>query len=193
MTLDARARDADLVAALARGERAAAFDQLVQRYTPRLYRLSWLLLRDSARAEDAVQDSLLRAWRALDGYDATRGALSTWLYTITRHHCLAQLGRPALDTLSLDEPDGEALAASLAQPESGPADARATLQALIDTLPETPRACLQLFYWEDRSVAEVAAQLGLPDNTVKTHLHRARARLRQALADQGLDDPALWL
>ncbi|MBQ0960235.1 sigma-70 family RNA polymerase sigma factor [Ideonella sp. 4Y11] len=193
MTSDARARDADLVAALGRGERAAAFDLLVVRYTPRLYRLCWLLLRDSAHAEDAVQDSLLRAWRALDSYDPARAALSTWLYSITRHHCLGLLGRPALQALSLDEPDGETLAATLAQPEAAPADARATLQTLIDALPETPRACLQLFYWEDRSVAEVAAQLGLPDNTVKTHLHRARARLRQALADQGLDDPALWL
>ena len=93
MTLDARARDADLVAALARGETVLAFDGLVARYAERVHRLCRSLLRDPAAAEDAAQDSLLRVWRALHGFRPERAALSTWLYAITRHHCLAQLGR----------------------------------------------------------------------------------------------------
>lgn len=194
MTPDARARDADLVAALARGDRQEAFDGLVGRYAARIHRLCWLLLRNDAAAEDATQDSLLRAWRALHSYDAARGALSTWLYTITRHHCLALLGRSSLDTLSIDDDD-----ATLAQVEAlppyapDPADAQASLAALVQALPSMQQTCLQLFYWEDRSTTEVAALLGLPENTVKTHLHRARARLRKALAAQGLDDPSHWL
>jgi RNA polymerase sigma-70 factor, ECF subfamily len=200
MTCDARARDADLVAALTRGDRAWAFDALLGRYGARVHRLCWLLLRDEAAAEDAAQESLLRAWRALGSYDTNRGALSTWLYSITRHHCLGVLGRSSLTTLSIDGDEGlQAFVDGLPQDPSAradpadAADAQATLAVLVQALPDIQQACLQLFYWEDRSVAEVAAQLGLPDNTVKTHLHRARAKLKHALAGQGLDDPALWL
>jgi RNA polymerase sigma-70 factor, ECF subfamily len=193
MSPDARTRDADLLAALARGDRQSAFDGLAERYAARVHRLCCLLLRDEAAAEDAAQDSLLRAWRALGGYDPARGALSTWLYAITRHHCLALLGRSTLLTVSMDDDETQALVAALPQPAQDPADAQATLAALVRALPEAQRACLQLFYWEDRSVTEVAAMLGLPDNTVKTHLHRARARLKDALAAQGLGDPSLWL
>lgn len=193
MTLDARARDADLVAALARGETALAFEGLVARYAERVHRLCRSLLRDPAAAEDAAQDSLLRVWRALHGFRPERAALSTWLYAITRHHCLALLGRAQLDGVSLDDPLAAGLAESLPAPDVPAHDPQGLLPALVAALPEAPRACLQLYYWEDRSVAEVAAMLGLPENTVKTHLHRARARLRAALAERGLDDPALWL
>lgn len=193
MTTDARARDADLVAALQRGDRLAAFDGLAARYAPRLHRLCWLLLRDEAAAEDAAQDSLLRAWRALPGYAPDRGALSTWLYAITRHHCLALLGRSQLATFSLDDENQPLELDVLPHDPQGLLDAQASLAPLVQALPEIQRVCLQLFYWEDRSVSEVAAMLGLPENTVKTHLHRGRARLRQALQAQGLDDPSHWL
>ena len=53
--------------------------------------------------------------------------------------------------------------------------------------------CLTLFYYEDKSITEVAAMLGLPEGTVKTHLHRARKLLRAAFQQRGLDDLALWL
>lgn len=192
MTTDARARDADLVAALQRGDRLAAFDGVVARYAPRLHRLCWLLLRDDAAAEDAAQDSLLRVWRALPGYAPDRGALSTWVYAITRHHCLALLGRSQLVTVSVDEQDHPLELETPPLDPNGPLDAQSSLATLVRALPEIQRICLQLFYWEDRSVGDVAAQLGLPENTVKTHLHRARSRLRQALQAQGLDDPSSW-
>lgn len=190
---DARQRDADIVATLARGGREPAFEQLVQRYEHKLYRLCLTLLREPAAAEDATQDSLLRVWRALASFDPARAALSTWLYAITRHHCLGLLGRPVLRGLSLSEPAVQAEAEAVAQPGSGQLDHGDTLRRMVATLPEAQRCCLTLYYQEERAVAEVAAMLGLPEGSVKTHLHRGRARLLDHLRQQGLDDPALWL
>jgi RNA polymerase sigma-70 factor (ECF subfamily) len=64
---------------------------------------------------------------------------------------------------------------------------------LVDALPPAQRQALTLYYYEERAVAEVAAMLGLPEATVKTHLHRGRQTLRGRLAACGLADPALWL
>src|SRR5437773_2112919 len=81
-------RDQDIAELLAAGAAEAAFDRLASRYAPKVYRLCLAMLREPARAEEAAQDSLLRAWRALAGYRPQAGALSTWLYAITRNRCL---------------------------------------------------------------------------------------------------------
>ena len=60
-------------------------------------------------------------------------------------------------------------------------------------LPERYRRTLTLFYYEDRSIDEVANMLGMPEGTVKTNLHRARAALTEQLRRRGLDDPRHWL
>jgi len=187
-------RDADLQALLARGETQAAFEQLVPRYEAKVYRLCLTLLRVPAAAQDAAQDSLLRVWRALARYDPATAALSTWIYAIARNRCLSLLAAhhgPAT-AVSLDEVADEVglIAACAPHPE---ADASLWLRGLVAALPEAQRRCVTLFYYEERAVAEVAAMLGLPEGTVKTHLHRARAALLQRLQQQGLADASLWL
>lgn len=191
----AQQRDADLVAALGRGEHTAAFQGIVERYASKMHQLCVSLLGHEAEAEDAVQEALLRAWRALGSYQAQRGALSTWLYAITRNHCFSALqGRPP-SALSLGLPDVQALAEAL--PQAAPAgpgkDAVACLRQQVRQLPAAQRQCTELYYFEERPVAEVADMLGLPEATVKTHLHRARAALLAALKAAGLGDPQLWL
>ncbi len=185
-------RDADIVALLAAGEARQAFDRLVERYGAKVHRLCLTLLREPARAEEAAQDSLLRAWRSLGSYDAGAGALSTWLYTITRHRCLTLLERAGPPTASLDDEQAAAEVARIPAADASDAQGTALLRRLVDALPEAQRRALTLYYYEDRAVAEVAAMLGLPNATVKTHLHRGRDALRQRLAAMGLADPALW-
>jgi RNA polymerase sigma-70 factor (ECF subfamily) len=73
------------------------------------------------------------------------------------------------------------------------ASALALLRQLVDALPQVYRSCLMLYYFEELSVTEVAAMLGLPEGTVKTHLHRARQRLHQLLEQRGLAHAGLWL
>jgi RNA polymerase sigma-70 factor, ECF subfamily len=201
MPLDAAAalthaaqRDSDLVALLAAGQPELAFAGLAERYAAKVHRLCLAMLRDPALAEEAAQDSLLRVWRSLAGYQAHSGALSTWLYAITRNRCLTLIERAGPGAASLSDEAVEAEAMALvADDETTQADGHALLRGLVDALPDAQRWSLTLYYYEERAVAEVAAMLGLPEATVKTHLHRGRQALRGRLAERGLADAALWL
>jgi RNA polymerase sigma-70 factor (ECF subfamily) len=187
-------RDADIAALLAHGDPGAAFEALVDRYEGKVYRLCRSLLRDSANAEDATQDSLLRAWRSLAGYDATSGALSTWLYAITRNRCLTLLGRARAPEVALDDDTGREIAERVAAPSPPISpDGVQALRALVEELPDAQRSAVLLYYYEERAVGEVAAMLGLPEGTVKTHLHRGRAGLLERMGRQGLAEPSMWL
>jgi RNA polymerase sigma-70 factor, ECF subfamily len=186
---EATERDRDIVDLLRAGGRDRAFEELLRRYEGKIYRLCCALLRDRTQAEDAAQESLVRVWKALDRYDG-RASLSSWIYAITRNRCLTALERRrSLD--SLDELGEEANAGLAASVEPG--DGRAQqLRALVESLPERLRRALLLYYYEERSVSEVALMLGCPEGTVKTALFRARAALADLLKRQGLDDPAYW-
>ena len=165
---------------------------LVDRYEHKVYRLCCSLLRDPDQAEDAAQESLVRVWKALPKYDQ-RASLSTWIYTITRNRCLTAIERRReLDSLSDPAVEHEAEAAQAVGP-AAEQDHLAVLRELVDALPERFRRALILFYYEERSVAEVAQMLGLPEGTVKTNLHRARAALAEQLRGLGLADPEFWL
>ena len=189
---EAGLRDQDIVELLRGGAVEAAFERLVERYERKVYRLCCSLLRDPDQAQDAAQESLVRVWKALSKYDQ-RASLSTWIYTITRNRCLTAIERRRdLDSLSDPEVEHEAEAAQAVGPASEQ-DHLAVLRELVDALPERYRRVLTLFYYEERSVAEVAQMLGLPEGTVKTNLFRARAALIEQLRAAGLADPELWL
>ena len=187
-------RDADIAALLRAGEAAQAFTQLVERYDAKVFRLCSALLRDTALAQDTAQDTFLRVWRAMDRYDPASGAFSTWIYTIARNRCLTVLAREPSPQSSLSHTDIWDQAEQIAiAPVTNDAASLAWLRQQVDALPAHFRNCLTLFYYEDHSVAEVAAMLGLPEGTVKTHLYRARAALHDALQQRGLADASLWL
>jgi RNA polymerase sigma-70 factor (ECF subfamily) len=156
-----------------------------------VYRLCCALLRDPTGAQDAAQESLVRIWKALPGYDG-RAALSTWIYTITRNRCLTALGRRR-EQASLSDPEVAAEAESTTARPDDQEDQSAMLHTFIERLPERYRQALTLYYYEDRSVSEVAAMLALPEGTVKTTLHRARSALMEQLRRRGLDSPENWL
>jgi len=196
---DAQARDSDILALLQSGALEPAFQQVLARYQDKVYRLCRALLRDPTAAEDAAQESLVRIWKAIGSYDQ-RASLSTWIYAITRNRCLTAIERRR-DLASLSDAAVEAEAHSLQQlqgelPGSAggePDDDAELLRELVDLLPERHRRTLTLFYYEDRSVSEVASMLGVPEGTVKTTLFRARAALAEQLRRRGLDDPRHWL
>jgi RNA polymerase sigma-70 factor (ECF subfamily) len=189
---EAGQRDQDIVELLRGGAGEAAFRLLAGRYEHKVYRLCCALLRDPDQAEDAAQESLLRVWKALPKYDQ-RASLSTWIYTITRNRCLTAIERRReLDSISDPGVEHEVEAALAVAPE-GEHDHQGVLRELVEALPERYRRALTLFYYEERSVEEVAAMLGAPEGTVKTNLHRARAMLLERVRARGLDDPGLWL
>ena len=183
---DAQAKDTDIVALLQSGALEPAFQLTLARYQDKVYRLCCALLRDPTAAEDAAQESLVRIWKAIGSYDQ-RASLSTWIYAITRNRCLTAIERRReLAPLSEAGMDSEAQGG---EPDNG----SELLRELVDLLPERYRRTLTLFYFEDRSVSEVASMLAMPEGTVKTTLFRARAALAEQLRRRGLHDPRHWL
>jgi RNA polymerase sigma-70 factor (ECF subfamily) len=183
--------DTQILELLHEGRQEAAFECLSDHYARSVYRLCYAILRDTAQADDAAQESLIRVWKALPRFDG-RAALSTWIHAIARNRCLTALSRRR-DHLSLSEPD---VAAAAEAQVSVPADQDmpvALLRELVDALPERYRRPLTLFYYGEHSVTEVAAQLGVPEGTVKTNLFRARSALCAQLAQLGIKDVSQWL
>ena len=170
--------------ALIRARRAdEALALLVPAYRRRVFGLAYSILRDRAAAEDVAQDVFVKLWQVLDGYDG-RGRLSTWIYSITRNASISALRRRRR-TASLSDPViGAEVDATHWVDDAAPRHDPA-LWRLVEGLPDAQRQVVTLYYQDERSTDEVADMLGMPVNTVKTHLHRARARLAAALASEG--------
>jgi RNA polymerase sigma-70 factor (ECF subfamily) len=189
----AAARDADLLAALRRGDRHAELEGLMNRYRQKVLHLAVSILRDQALAEDMSQTIFVKAWQALPRFDG-RAALSTWLYTIARNTCLTAVQKErrmvALDDLpevADDDDDPVAFGRPQAVTESaGQAAAEYDVASLLEKLPEPYRRVVVLFYLEDRSCEEVGELLSMPTGTVKALLHRGRKKLA-ALAGESED------
>ena len=164
------------------GREQEAFERLVPAYRRRVFGLAFSILRDRAAAEDLAQEVFVKLWQALQRYDG-RATLSTWIYAITRNASISAL-RARRPALSMSEPAVQEAVESLAAP-AGPAAGDRALRRSIEALPEKQRQAVTLYYLDERPVEEVAEMMGLPANTVKTHLHRARASLAAALATEG--------
>ena len=179
--------EADLLEA-ARAGNGEALEALLERHEARLYRFARRLCRHREDAEDVLQESLLAAARGLPGF---RGAssLGTWLYTIARSFCIKKRRRSvfAPTEVSLDT-EASSAARGVTDPARRPDDAleasrlEAALERAIAGLDRPYREVLLLRDVEGLSAAEVARVTGLSVAAVKTRLHRARGRLREALA-----------
>jgi len=175
----ARAGDDRALVARARAGDAAAFRALVERHQARAFALARRLVRDEAEAEEVTQDAFLRAWSALPGFRA-EASFGTWLHRIVYRRALdridAMRARRRHETAAPSWPGEE-------PPAGGPGfPGEERVRRLVEALPAAQRAAVTLYYFEDRSVQEAAKVLGMHENTVKTHLHRARAALRAAWA-----------
>jgi RNA polymerase sigma-70 factor, ECF subfamily len=173
--------DEAIIQLIQAGRGQEAFERLVPEYRRRVFGLAYGILRDRAAAEDLAQEVFVKLWQALPRYDG-RARLSTWIYAITRNAAVSAL-RARRRSLSMSDAAVLAEVESVAaMPGAEPADAG--LRREVETLPEKQRQAVTLYYMDERSVDEVAEMMGLPVNTVKTHLHRARARLAAALGTE---------
>lgn len=169
--------EAELLRAARKGDQEA-FAQLVRPCLDPAYRLALRLLNDAAEAEDALQDALYNAWRALPNFRG-HAKFSTWLYRIVWRQCADRWRRRQPEKLEeacvVAGHDGDP-AARLERLET-----RDEVESALRQLPAGYRIVLTLFYIEDLPVKEIAAIVDLPVATVKTHLHRARKELRKRL------------
>jgi RNA polymerase sigma-70 factor (ECF subfamily) len=172
----------------ARAGSGAALDALLERHEAKLYRFARRLCRRREDAEDVLQESLLAAARALPRFRGD-SSIGTWLYTIARSFCIKKRRKSvfAPAEVSLDT-EASVAAGGVADPSRGPDEAleasrlEAALEREIARLDRPYREVLLLRDVEGLSSAEVARVTGLSVAAVKTRLHRARARLREALA-----------
>ena len=177
--------DADLVARLA-ADLDASFEALVRAHVDRLFSIALRILSDRGDAEEAAQDALVRAYRALGGYDARRIRelrLRPWLTTIVVNVCRNRTRVHRVRTTQLAFEPG-------AEPAIDPAarrDAREAWANLLATLPPAQRVAIVLRHVDGLSYAEMAEALGKPEGTLKAQVHRGLATLRDALTDGGPD------
>jgi len=165
---------------LVRAERRdEAIALLLPDFRRKVFGLAYSFLRDREAAEDVTQEVFIKVWRALPGFDG-RASMSTWMYTIARNASLSAL-RARRPQSSLSDPEVmEAVEAINPVPPADIIADRAAIRQLVDQLPTKQRQVVMLFYMEGQSHEEVAAMLAMPVGTVKTLLHRARARLSAA-------------
>jgi RNA polymerase sigma-70 factor (ECF subfamily) len=155
-----------------------AFRRLVDRYRDLAYEVALRIVRSPEEAEEIAQDAFVRAWRALAGF-REESRFSTWLYRIVSRRALDVAGSARVRAgRCATEVDPEALP-DRATPAHRLGDAR-RLDRVLAELEPLRRAVVTLYYLRERTVEEIAEILEMPANTVKTHLHRARAELRRA-------------
>lgn len=156
----------------------AAFADLVRAHQAMVYSLALRFLRDRAWAEDLAQEVFIHLYQNLAAIESA-AHLKFWLRKVTSHRCIdharkhkLQAGRVSLE----DAPEPAAV--------SHQADAlmTGTLRRLVATLPATPRLVITLRYQEDLDPTEIAELLEMPLNTVKSHLRRSLAILREKVS-----------
>lgn len=171
----------DTIVEQARGGDAEAFRELVERYSPKLFRLAWRLTGDEATAEDAVQETFLRAYRSLGRFDG-RSEVGTWLHRIavnTSLEIMRKHERRKTETADESRP--------LPSPEPGPERTalsqemeRAVRSGMAD-LSSLERTAFVLRHFEGQSIAEICARLSLSPSAGKQAIFRAVRKLRRVL------------
>lgn len=165
-----------------RGKTRSSFEEA---YQENLEMVRGLLYNMTGRSDldDLTQEVFLKAWKSLPGF-SFKSSLRTWLYRIAVHVAIDHLRRR-----KLTQPDADELVdPSTPEKDLGQSRERMILQEELMRLEDEERAMLILVYFEDRPLKEVASILSVPEGTVKSRLHTARTRLREALRKRGVDD-----
>ena len=182
MTLDApQARLAALLSKTALGDRAA-FAELYRATSAKLFGVSLRIVRERPLAEEALQDSFVNIWNHAGDYAQAKSAPTTWMTAIVRNRSLDIVRR------TREEPDiDDALAGALAADGPGPgADAQArghahSVRECLEELDAEQRQTIALAFFHGLTHSELAAHLRRPLGTVKTHVRRGLAKLRDCL------------
>jgi RNA polymerase sigma-70 factor (ECF subfamily) len=171
-----------LVARAQRGDHQA-FAELVEHYQTPVYNLAYRMLGGAQDAEDAAQETFLRAYAQLERYDRNQ-KFATWLLSITAHYCIDKLRRRKFLWLSMeDEVIGETLASDTPEPEDDALrhENEHEIAALLEHLPPASRLVIVLKYWHEQSIEEIAKTTGDSVSAVKVKLFRARQALAKAM------------
>lgn len=186
---DRAAEEAALLARVAGGEREEPLGTLYDRYGGGVYGLGIRLLGDRGTAEELVQDTFVRLWRAAPSFDPNKGSARTFLYEIARRAAI-DLHRRAAARPRLSSFEGAEAAAGEGEPPE-PAESEVdrlvlglAVREALDALSEEHRETLELHYREDLTQREIAQRLDMPLGTVKTRTFYGLKALRQELEER---------
>ena len=177
--------DQTLIQRIASGDKLA-MRVLFARHHVRVYRFVVRLVRDETLAEDVVSEMFLEVWRQAATFKA-RAAVSTWLLAIARFKALSLLRRKGEE--ALDEEVARAIEDPADDPEVAvqKKERSAMLRRCWSKLSPEHRDIIDLVYYQEKAIVEVAEIIGIPENTVKTRMFYARKRLSELLRYAGLD------
>jgi RNA polymerase sigma-70 factor (ECF subfamily) len=177
--------DEVLISRIANGDRLA-MQVLFARHHVRVYRFVLRLVRNEATAEDLISEVFLDVWRQAAKFEG-RSAVSTWMLSIARFKALSALRRKP--EYELDEETAEAIEDHSDDPEVTLAkkDKGALLREAMSALSVEHREVIDLVYYHEKSVEEVARIVDIPEATVKTRMFYARKKLSELLKERGID------
>lgn len=171
--------DEQLITMIREGNREA-FGELYDRYYKKVYHKCLSFTRNQEEAFDYAQESLMKAFDHLDTFRG-QASFSTWLYTITHHHCLACLKKSSrISTTALSEQftEGERSHIAIAHDDTADRSEQETIMyTLINHLPENEKTLLTLKYEQGESIEELQQKMGLNASAVKMRLKRSKEKL----------------
>jgi RNA polymerase sigma-70 factor (ECF subfamily) len=177
--------DLELIRSIAAGDKQA-MQILFARHNVRVFRFLARFVGDKLAAEDLVSEVFLDVWRQAGRFQG-RSQVATWLLAIARNKALSALQRRSNEELD------EHAAAAVEDPQDGPEvtlQNRQKAEVLLNCLRQLSRAhreVINLVYYHEKSIDEVAEIIGIPQNTVKTRMFYARKRIAELMAAQGID------
>jgi RNA polymerase sigma-70 factor (ECF subfamily) len=177
--------DEALIGRIAAGDKLA-MQVLFARHHVRVYRFVLRFVGDPGRAEELISDVFLDVWRQADRFEA-RSQVSTWLLAIARIKALSALRKRPDE--ELDDETAQAIEDQSDDPEVAmqKKDTSAVLRQCMTKLSAEHREIVDLVYYHEKSVEEVAKIVGVPENTVKTRMFYARKRLGELLKAAGVE------
>ena len=177
--------DEALIERIAGGDRLA-MQVLFARHHVRVFRFVLRMVRNEATAEDLVSEIFLDVWRQAGRFEA-RSAVSTWMLSIARFKALSAMR--VRSEAELDDEKAGAIEDDADDPEVTLAkkDKGAALRECLSGLSAEHREIVDLVYYHEKSVEEVAAIVGIPEATVKTRMFYARKKLSELLRERGID------
>jgi RNA polymerase sigma-70 factor (ECF subfamily) len=167
-----------------------AFTYLVETYQKPVFNLCYRMLDNPGDAEDAAQETFLRAYKSLKYYDNSR-PFPTWLLSIAAHYCIDQIRKRRMTVVSMDDLPYLELPDDAPGPETSLSrlEEQKRVRTLLEELSPTDRAAVIMYYWYDFSYEEIGEALSLTLSAVKSRLHRARRDMAQQWIDNQSQAP----
>jgi RNA polymerase sigma factor (sigma-70 family) len=178
--------DEALVALAARSEQSA-LAELYDRFGRAAYGLAYRIIRDEVLAEDAVQEAFLTVWRTAARFMPERGKASTWIMTLVHRRAVDVVRREERRRADSIERAPEQETGTSVDEEAWLRLQRDRVQAALTKLPDQQREAIELAYYGGFTQSELAERLGQPIGTIKSRMFNGLARLRELLAEPGME------